>query len=375
MKTKSLLLPVLALASMSALVSCTGNKPVAEEPALKSVFPDYTVGVALNVRQAAGQDKLADSLVTRHFNSIVPENCMKHEEIHPAKDTYNFEDADQFVQYGVDRGMQIIGHCLVWHSQCAPWFGVDKDEKPVSAEVLKQRLKDHITTIVSRYRNRVDGWDVVNEMVEDDGSYRNSFFYQILGAEYIPLAFQYAHEADPNAELYLNDYAMASPGRRERYVEIIKRLQSKGIKIDGMGLQGHWGLEYPTLDEIQTSIDMFAELGIKVSITELDMSILPRRQQGITAAVDLNFQYEQSLDPYKGNFPQEPLHDWNYRMQQFFELFKKNADKLERVTVWGVCDQDSWLNNWPIVGRYDYATLITRNHRIKPVDFWIMKNY
>ena len=374
---KKIFFMLLGVALLSSCCNCNCHQSQAEqEPGLKDFTGKYFfLGTALNTDHIIGADIEGVQTTVKHFAAISPENCLKPEEVHPEEGRYEWTIPDAYVEFGQKHGMFIHGHTLVWHSQCPDWFFFDQNGDTASYDLLKQRLEDHIATIVGRYKGKIHSWDVINESVIEGGLQRQSKWYKILGDDLYEIAFAAAAKADPDAELYLNDYNMTDPGRRERYVEIIKRLQSKGIKIDGMGLQGHWHLTRPELSEIQKSIDMFAELGLKVSISELDMSILPRRQQQITAAVDHNENFEQSLDPYKGNFPQEPLHDWNYRMQEFFQLFKDNADKIERVTVWGVTDQDSWLNNWPIQGRYDYATLITRNHRIKPVDYWIMKNY
>ena len=181
----------------------------------KALKNKFLIGVSVNTRQSSGKDVAAVEVVKKNFNSIVAENCMKSSVIHPKENKYNFAQADEFVSFGESNQMAIIGHCLIWHSQLAPWFCVDKNGNNVSPEVLKKRMKDHITTIVKRYKGRIKGWDVVNEAIEDNGAYRKTKFYEILGEEYIPLAFQYAHEADPNAELYYNDYSMAQPGRRE----------------------------------------------------------------------------------------------------------------------------------------------------------------
>ena len=224
-------------------MSCNSDKPVAADPTLTNILGDkFLVGVAINSEQAAGRDTSAVDVVRRHFNSIVAENCMKSEVIHPEEDRYDFSLADEFVKFGEDNEMFIIGHCLVWHSQLSPWFCVDAEGKNVSPEVLKERLKSHIHTIVGRYKGRIKGWDVVNEAIEGDGSYRKSKFYEILGEEYIPLAFQYAHEADPEAELYYNDYGMHEPGRRDAVVRMVNSLKEKGLRIDAIGMQGHMGL-------------------------------------------------------------------------------------------------------------------------------------
>ena len=193
---------VTLLAAIAGLMAACGNdRKVEPGPSLKEAASGkFLMGVALNVRQAAGQDTYASKVVKRHFNSIVAENCMKCEEIHPAEDKYFWDDADRFVKFGEENGMAITGHCLIWHSQMAPWFTKDSVGNLVDAETMKQRMKEHIYTIMGRYKGRIRSWDVVNEAIEGDGSYRQSDFYKILGPEYIPLAFQYAHEADPDAE-------------------------------------------------------------------------------------------------------------------------------------------------------------------------------
>ena len=358
---------LLALSAVALLLaSCTSKPaPAAEDSgSLRDVFPDYKIGVAINVNQSSGQDVVGDSLILRHFNSIVAENCMKCEVVHPEEHTYNWTDADQFVKFGEDHGMQIIGHCLIWHSQCAPWFGVDSLGKPVTAEVLKERMREHIYTEVGRYKGRVAGWDVVNEMVEDDGSYRESFFYQILGPEYIMLALQYAHEADPDAELYLNDYAMASPGKRDRYVEIIKEAKARGLRLDAIGLQSHMGLDHPDWANFEASIQAYIAAGVDVQFTEIDMGALPTITRH--AEVSDNFEYEQALNPYPEALPDSISTLWNDRMTTFLSIVDKYADHVRRVTTWGVTDRDSWKNDWPIKGRTDYPLWIDRNNQLKP---------
>ena len=185
-----------------AVAACAPKSPLG----LKDVLGDkFLVGTALNEQQIRHQDPKADSIVALHFNAIVPENCMKHAELHPKEDEYNFELADKFVEYGEAAGLTMTGHCLVWHSQTGRWMFFDDKGELASPELLKQRMKDHITTVMTRYKGKLKGWDVVNEAIMEDGSYRKSLYYQILGEEFIPWAFQCAHEADPDAELYYND--------------------------------------------------------------------------------------------------------------------------------------------------------------------------
>ncbi|HEY4786200.1 MAG TPA: endo-1,4-beta-xylanase [Bacteroidales bacterium] len=333
---------------------------------LKQALKDkFFIGTALNANQITERDSESVRLIKEQFNAIVPENCMKSAIIHPKEDEYDFALADQFVEFGEKNNLFVTGHTLIWHGQLARWFCVDENGNNVSAEVLKDRMKKHIYTIVGRYKSRVKGWDVVNEAIEDNGAYRKSKFYEILGEDFIPLAFQYAHEADPNAELYYNDYNMAMPGKRDAVVALIKKLKNMGIRIDAVGMQGHLLLNFPAVDEFEKSMLAFANAGVKVQITELDMSILPRPRRNVGADVSANFQYKQELNPYVNALPDSVSQVWNQRMNDFFKLFLKHKDIIRRVTLWGASDGDSWLNNWPIPGRTDYPLLFDRHYRPK----------
>lgn len=358
---------ILTLFASMLVVSCGNGKQatITEEPALKDVFGDkFLVGVAVNVRQSSEVDTASVKIIKKHFNSIVAEDCMKSANIHPEEDRYNFEQADQFVKFGQENNMAIIGHCLIWHSQLAPWFCVDQKGNKVSAEVLKQRMKDHITTIVTRYKGKIKGWDVVNEAIEEDGSYRKTKFYEILGEEYIPLAFQYAHEADPDAELYYNDYGMNVPGRRDAVVKLVNSLKAKGLRIDAVGMQGHMGMDYPTIEDFEASMLAFAGTGVKVMITEWDMSALPTVKRSANISDTVTFR--KAMNPYPEALPDSVSAVWNARMKAFFNLFLKHADIVERVTAWGVSDGDSWKNNFPVRGRKEYPLLFDRNYEMKP---------
>lgn len=357
MKLLSVILPLSILA-----ISC---QKAPETPTLKEHFKDdFLIGAAVNVRHINGLDKKADSIVTRHFNSIVPENCMKSEEIHPAEGEYNWTDADAFVKYGEERGMAMIGHTLIWHSQLAPWFAVDSAGNYVTPEVLKERMCEHITTVMTRYKGKIKGWDVVNEPILEDGSYRKSPFYEILGEEFIPLAFQYAHEADPDADLYINDYGMNNPAKRDAYVKIVNDMKAKGLRVDAIGMQGHMGMDYPDIDEFEKSIEAFASTGANVMITEWDMSALPTvsRSSNVTDSVEFN----KLLNPYPDGLPEDVSAQWNERMSAFLNLFKKHSDVITRVTAWGTEDGMSWKNNFPMRGRVEYPLLFDRNYNLKP---------
>ncbi len=352
---------IILAAGLMAACSCPE-----EQKGLKEAFEgNFYVGTALNETEIRGLDTLGIELIKANFNSIVAENCMKSEEIHPEEDVYNFELADKFVEFGEANNMFIIGHCLIWHSQLAKWFPYDENGDYVSPEVLKERMKEHITTIVSRYKGRVHGWDVVNEPVLEDGSYRKTPFYEILGEEFIPLAFQYAHEADPDAQLYLNDYGMDNAGRRDTYVRIINDLKKRGLRIDAIGMQGHMGMDYPKIGEFEESLLAFAGTGINVMITEWDMSALPTVNRGANVA-DTE-EYMAAMNPYPDGLPEDVAAHWNERMKSFMDLFVKHSDVITRVTAWGVSDDDSWKNNWPMRGRVEYPLLFDR--QLKPKAF------
>jgi endo-1,4-beta-xylanase len=364
MKKMKITLLLSAALTIAACASSTKEK----NPTLKDALGDkFLVGVALNTRQASGHDTASVRIVKEHFNAIVAENCMKSAEIHPEIDRYNFTQADEFVQFGVDNNMTITGHCLIWHSQLPRWFCVDENGENVTPEVLKERMKEHIYTVVGRYKGVIKGWDVVNEAILEDGSYRKSKFYEILGEEFIPLAFQYAHEADPEAELYYNDYNEWYPEKRKTVVRMIKTIKERGLRIDGIGMQGHVGMTSPTIEEYQATIDDYVNAGVKVLVTELDMSPLPEpRRMGGANLADME-SYRKEIDPYKEGLPEDVALAWNNRMKELFDLFIKNSDNFLRVTMWGVSDGDSWKNNFPVRGRTDYPLLFDRNYQPKDV--------
>lgn len=337
-------------------------------PTLKEALDGkFYIGTALNTPQITGQDTAALEVVKNQFNAIVAENCMKSGEVQPQEGEFNFELADQFVKFGEQNDMWINGHTLIWHSQAPRWFFTDDEGNDVSREVMIQRMKDHIFTVVGRYKGRVNTWDVVNETILDDGSWRNSKFYEIVGEEFVKLAFQFAHEAAPDAELYYNDYSMAIPEKREGVVRMIKNLLDQGVRVDGIGMQGHVGLDYPALEEFEKSILAFADLGVKVMITELDITVLPSPSDDEGADVSANAAYDKQLNPYAEGLPDSVSSALSERYAAFFNLFLKHQDKIDRVTLWGVNDSNSWRNNWPVRGRTDYPLLFDRNNQPKEV--------
>lgn len=303
------------------------------------------------------------AIVPKEFNCLTAENCMKTEVISPEKGKFDFVLADQFMEYAEKYGMAVIGHAPMWHTQLAKWMCRDKDGNLVSKEELKKNIHDYIFTVYGRYRGRVKGWDVVNEAIEDDGSYRNNDFYKILGEEWIDWSFKCAMEADPNVELYYNDFSMAAPGRRATVVNLIKRLKSKGLRIDAVGMQTHIGMDFPKFKEYEKSMQAFIAAGVDIHLTETDISILPNPYTG--ADVATRFQYTPDKDPYKDGVPEKALKAWQKRYKDLFALVNKYSDHVKRVTFWGVTDATSWKNDFPIHGRTDYPLPFGRDGKFK----------
>lgn len=363
---KKLKISVLAaFASVLLLFGCSGSQSN-EELTFKGAFEGkFLMGTALNVEQIAGNEPKAIEIAEKQFNSVVAENCMKMENIHPEEDIFFWDEADAFVEFAEKNNMHIVGHTLVWHSQAAPWIFVDENGEDVSREELIDRMKNHIQTIVGRYKGRVDGWDVVNEAIEGDGSWRESKWYQIIGPEYVELAFQFAQEADPEAELYYNDYGVSGKAKCDGIYDLVSNLLEKGVKVDGIGLQGHLNFDIPLISEMEASIQKLSSLGVNLMVTELDMTIVPWPSDEVTAEVSLNYELSKEYDPYSEGLPDSVYQEVMDRYTGFFEMFLKHHEKITRVTFWGVHDGNSWRNDWPIEGRTDFPLLFDRNYQMK----------
>ena len=352
------------LTFLLAFSSCKKKTLVnVEKPnGLKEVYKNnFLIGVAINANQINEKNEVQNALIKTEFNSITPENIMKSLLIHPKKDTFNFELSDKLVGLAEKNNMHIQGHTLVWHSQLSPFFKEIKD----STEMVNE-LKNHINTIVGRYKGKIDAWDVVNEALNDDGTLRKTAFLDALGEDYLSLAFDLTQKVDPDAELYYNDYSMTIPAKRAGAIKMIKRIQELGTKIDGIGMQGHWDLNTPSIEEIEKSIVEYAELGIKVAITELDVSVIPMPWDFSGADVNVKFESgDPTMNPYPEKLPDSIQVKLAERYEAIFKLFLKHEDKISRVTFWGVNDGDSWKNDWPINGRTNYPLLFDRNNEKK----------
>ncbi len=350
------------------------QKPAAPSATLRDAFKDdFRIGAALNKNQFEGRDERAQAIVTAQFNTISPENSLKWGPIHPKPDQYEFSAADAYVAFGEKYRMWIVGHCLIWHAQTPDWVFEEAPGKPASREVLLQRMHDHIQTVVGRYKGRVAGWDVVNEALNDDGTFRQSRWMQIIGKDYIAKAFQFAHEADPAAELYYNDFDLEIPAKREGAVALIRQLQAQGIVVKAIGMQDHVRLEWPGIAEETATIETFAKLGVKVNITELDVDVLPPVKKELMAEVSKTIASTPELNPYADGLPASMQQALAKRYAELFSVFMKHREVITRVTFWCVTNADSWLNNWPVKGRTSYPLLFDRNGQPSPAYFAVIK--
>jgi endo-1,4-beta-xylanase len=335
-------------------------------PTLKQTFKgDFVVGAAINEAQITGQDQREDALIESQFNSISPENALKWANVHPQPGKYNFDLTDQYVAFGQKHHMFIVGHNLVWHNQVPDWVFHDDKGNLLDRDALLARMKDHIFTVVGRYKGKIQSWDVVNEALNEDGTLRQSQWYKIIGPDYIEKAFQFAHEADPQAQLFYNDYNLENEPKRDGAIALVKKLQADGIPISGVGIQDHDSLDWPTADQEDATISAFAALGIKVAISELDIDVLPRRG-GPTADVSLKVSQNAALNPYVNGLPDSVQQQLAKHYADLFRVYLKHRGTVERVTFWGVTDGDSWLNDWPVNGRTSYPLLFDRSGQPKP---------
>ncbi len=365
--------PRLPLALLFSLLIPTVQRANAQQN-LKDVYQDaFLIGAAIAPPVFNETDAAATSIVKTHFNSITAENVLKPQPLNPQRGVYNWEPADRFMEWGEANGMAIIGHTLVWHNQTPQWFFFDENEVQNTREEQIERLREHIFAVMGRYKGRIHGWDVINELLTEDGEIRSSYWSDIIGADdLVKLAFRFASEADPDAELYYNEYNAWRPSKRDGIMRLVRMLQDEGIRIDGVGLQGHWGLYYPKSEYILAAVDSFASLGMKVVITELDVDVLPVSSYGQLVAGAMNnpqFQYEEFeafLDPYKDSLPTDIERQLTERYAHLFSLFYSRRDKIDRVTLWGVHDGASWKNNSPVRGRTNYPLLFDRERQGKP---------
>ena len=344
---------------------------------LKDYYKDYfPIGVAVSPRSLEGTQ---GEFIKKHFNSLTPENVMKPALIQPEEGKFNWAEADKIVEFAQANGMKVRGHTLCWHNQTGEWMFKDSNGNQASKELVLARLKEHITQVVSRYKGKVYAWDVVNEAIDNlDPSigYRQTQWYKICGDEFIAKAFQWAHEADPDAILFYNEYNTENPVKREKTYEMLKKMLDQGVPINGVGIQAHWNIGSPkhvgqlnqpgegdfiipgsSEDAIRESIDKFSSLGLAVQITELDVSIYTSK----TDTLNLGFTPEREqkqIDFYK----------------KAFEVFREKKDVLTGVTFWNLSDRSSWLDRRTPRRGKAYPLLFDEKDQPKKV-FWEVVNF
>ena len=329
---------------------------------LKDYYKDYfLMGAAVTPRSLHGADS---ALIVQQFNSLTAENAMKMGPIHPKENEFYWKDADSIVAFAKKHKLKMRGHTLCWHTQTPPWLFKSDNGDTVTKEVLLQRLKDHITQVVNRYKGDIYAWDVVNEVIDDNDSvfYRKTIWYKICGEEFIAKAFEYAHAADPKAILFYNDYNTENPKKREKIFEMVKKLKETGIPIHGVGLQGHWSISHPPQEEIEKSIQMFSSLGLQVQVTELDVSVYAGRQGG---------QIGQAQRDTASVFTPEMEQQQREKYKMAFEVFRKYRNQITGVTFWNVSDRYSWLDRR---GRKNYPLLFDMNRQPKKA-YWDVVNF
>ena len=352
---KFIIVSCMALAFMSAAndVSAQGfgrRQPVEDPTGYKDTYKDYfTVGVAVNMRNVSNPEQIA--LIKKNFNSITAENDMKPVSLQPEEGKFNWENADKIANFCRENNIPLRGHCLCWHSQFADWMFVDKKGKEVSKEVFYERLRTHIHAVVNRYKDIVYAWDVVNEamadgdgrrmpwMKEEPSPYRQSRHFKLCGDEFIAKAFEFAREADPKALLFYNDYNAADPAKRDRIFNMVKKMKDAGVPIDGIGMQGHYNIYGPSIEDVDAAITKYATLVDHIHFTELDVRI----NEEMGGQLRFSRGEAKPVAPYI-----DALLEAQYA--NLFKVFRKHKNVIKNVTFWNLSDQDSWLgvNNYPL---------------------------
>lgn len=367
MKTKVFFL--LAIAGILSF-SCQTAEP--EAGSLKDAYAgSFKMGCAISPFMVSGRNPQAVDLLLSQFNALSPDNCMKPESLHPGPDVWNFGPADAYVEFGKEHGMFVLGHTLCWHNQTPAFFWERPDGSTKSRAELVETLRSYIETVVTHFAGKVDAWDVVNEIVAEDGGFRDLGWVKAFGGdgyEVAKLAFQFANEYAPEGtEFYYNEFNVWRPSKLEGVVNLVRRLRADGLKVDGVGIQAHWGLNYPKTEYIESAIEQLADLGVKVMITELDVDVLPISREGQVigrSLQDPQYQLEEFgefLDPYKDGLPEEVEDQLAARYEELFKIFYNHRDQIDRVTFWGLHDGASWKNGSPIPGRTNYPLLFNRD--------------
>lgn len=348
----------------------------ASAPTLRHAYAgDFLIGVALSTAQIDGRNAKAGRIAAEHFSSVTPENAMKWQAVQPHPDRYDFTAADAYVEFARKHGIALIGHALVWHSQTPAWVFQGSEGQPATREELLKRMQAHIHTVVGRYRGKIKGWDVVNEALSDSGSdiLRDSPWRRIIGDDFLDHAFRFAREADPGAELYYNDYNLEEPRKRANALKLLRGLLSRGAPVSGVGTQSHFQLEYPSLAEIEQTLVALSGLGLKVMITELDIDTLPSRGPAGIADINRRESGDKSLDPYTAGLPDNVQKRLTQRYASLFAIYLRHRGSITRITLWGLDDGQTWLNDFPMPGRTNHPLLFDRALNPKPAYFALLR--
>ena len=358
----------LALAALPAIADH-------HELTLREAFSDaFLVGAAVSRDQVTGKDPEAMKLAARQFNTLTAENVMKWEKIEPQENRFDWEGADALVEFAEAHDMEVAGHVLVWNQQTPDWVFQDVKGGPASREQLLARMKNHIDTVVGRYKGRVQSWEVVNEALNEDGTLRSTPWLEIIGGDYIEKAFEYAHRADPGAKLYYNDYNMFKPEKAAGARRLIQSLRDKGLAVHGAGMQGHYGWDNPAdIGDFEAALAAFADMGLEVYITELDVSVIPFPDpENWGADISLNMELNAKYNPFPDGLPDEMAQKQAQQYKALFQVMLDHKDAVGRVTFWGINDGHSWKNGWPMEGRTDYPLLFDRDNKPKAVFYEVI---
>lgn len=328
---------------------------------LRQVAP---AGVLIGTAIMSGDldDPRHATLIADQFQCITPGNEMKPDALQNVKGVFTFDAADKIVAFADAHGQTVIGHTLVWHNQSPRWLFEDAQGQPLPREAALKNLRDHIHTVVGHFKGRIKGWDVVNEAIDDGEPYlRDTPARRAIGDDYIIKAFQFAHEADPDVELYYNDYNIERDYKRDKALRLVRELKAAGVRLDAVGIQGHWLLDSPDLAEIERGTRAFLDAGIAVMFTEVDVDPLPRRGAG----ADLSDVDRGGLNPYTDGLPDDVQRRLAERYDELFRLMLSYPE-VTRITLWGTTDGHTWLNNWPTRGRTNHPMLFDREYQPKP---------
>ena len=347
-----------AAISFLCSVPAAGEVPTTITFLKKAFAHDFLIGTALANENLSDGEKF---LLLSNFTNITPENCFKPMALEAREGCLNFNQADRLAAFAAANGLKVNAHTLVWHQSCPPWF-FSEGGQPASKTTVLKNLREYIAAVTSHFRGKVESWDVVNEAISDGPEFlKKSPWLDALGEDYLAEAFRAAHLGDPDAKLYYNDYQIEQPKKRLKVLRLIRDLKEKGVRIDGIGIQGHWKLDHVPLKDIEDSLEAFHAEGVDVAITELDLDVVPRKN----SSADVGLTETSGDDPYASGCPVEILKREAEQYGQLFALLRKHRDKIKRVTFWGLHDGQSWLNRWPRK-RTNHPLLFGRDLSPKP---------